>query len=64
MDVDAKSQYSKKITHNVNSSQEKKKKHLEACMEQHRNFYPFMVSTDGLLVLSALGCHELALVVG
>jgi hypothetical protein len=28
---------------------EKKKKYLEACLEQHRHFSPFVVSTDGLL---------------
>jgi hypothetical protein len=28
---------------------EKKKKYLEACLEQRRHFTPFVVSTDGLL---------------
>jgi hypothetical protein len=28
---------------------EKKKKYLEACLEQRRHFSPFVVSTDGLL---------------
>ena len=28
---------------------EKKKKYLEACLDQRRHFTPFVVSTDGLL---------------
>jgi hypothetical protein len=49
-DVDAKSNLSKHsekvlIVH----EKEKKKKYLEACLEQRRHFTPFVVSTDGLL---------------
>jgi hypothetical protein len=33
---------------------EKKKKYLEACLEQRRHFSPFVASTVGLLKLSAL----------
>ena len=49
-DVDAKSNRSKDpdkvlATH----EREKKKKYLEACLDQRRHFSPFVVSTDGLL---------------
>jgi hypothetical protein len=49
-DVDAKSQQSKD-PHKVLEAhkREKKKKYLEACLEQRRHFSPFMASTDGLL---------------
>jgi hypothetical protein len=30
-------------------NREKKKKYLEACLEQRRHFSPFVESTDGLL---------------
>ncbi len=49
-DVDAKSQRSKD-PHKVLEAheREKKKKYLEACLEQRRHFSPFVASTDGLL---------------
>jgi hypothetical protein len=28
---------------------EKKKKYLQACLEQRRHFTPFVISTDGLI---------------
>ena len=31
------------------AEKEKKKKYLESCLQQHRHFYPFVVSADGLL---------------
>jgi hypothetical protein len=30
--------------------EKKKKKYLEACLEQHHHFTPFVVSTDGLFL--------------
>jgi hypothetical protein len=50
MDVDAKSQQSKD-PHKVLEAheREKKKKDLEACLEQRRHFSPFVASKDGLL---------------
>jgi hypothetical protein len=49
-DVDAASNRSKD-PHKVLNTHErgKKKKYLEACLEQRRHFTPCMVSTDGLL---------------
>jgi hypothetical protein len=49
-DVDAKSQQSKD-PHKVLKAheREKKKKCLEACLEQRRHFSSFVASTDGLL---------------
>jgi hypothetical protein len=49
-DVNAKSNRSKdpyKVL--ATQEREKKKKYLEACLEQRRHFSPFVVSTDGLL---------------
>ena len=48
-DTDAKS-YRGRNPHRVIESQEreKKKKHLELCLEQRRDFTPFVVSVDGL----------------
>jgi hypothetical protein len=49
-DVDAKSNLSKhpkKVL--IAQEKEKKKKYLEACLEQRRHFTPFVESTDGLL---------------
>jgi hypothetical protein len=50
-DTDAKSNRSKKAHAKVLAAheREKKKKYLEACLEHHRHFTPFVVSTDGLL---------------
>jgi hypothetical protein len=48
--VDAKSNLSKhpdKVL--IAHKKEKKKKYLEACLEQRRHFTPFIVSTNGLL---------------
>jgi hypothetical protein len=49
-DTDAKS-YRSRDPHKVLASQEaeKKKKYLQACLEQRRHFTPFVVSTDGLI---------------
>jgi hypothetical protein len=51
MDVDAKSQGSKDPHYKVLEAheREKKKKYLEACLEQRWHFSPFVASTDGLL---------------
>ena len=49
-DVDAKSQRSKDPLKVLEAHErEKKKKYLEACLEQRRHFSPFVASTDGLL---------------
>jgi hypothetical protein len=49
-DVDAKSQRSKDPLKVLEAHQrEKKKKYLEACLEQRRHISPFVASTDGLL---------------
>jgi hypothetical protein len=49
-DVDAKSNRSKApVKVLATHEREKKKKYLEACLEQRRHFSPFVVSTDGLL---------------
>jgi hypothetical protein len=49
-DVDAKSQRSKDPQKVLEAyKREKKKKYLEACLEQRPHFSPFVVSTDGLL---------------
>jgi hypothetical protein len=37
---------------------EKKKKHLKACLEQHRHFSPFVASTDGLLGKESQTLHK------
>jgi hypothetical protein len=49
-DTDAKS-YCLRNLHKVLAQQERKKKrkYLNACLEQHKHFTPFVVSTDGLL---------------
>jgi hypothetical protein len=49
-DTDAKS-YCSRDPHKVLAQQEreKKKKYLDACLEQRRHFTPFVVSTDGLV---------------
>jgi hypothetical protein len=49
-DADAKLDRSKDPTKVLATHEpEKKRKHLEACLGQHRHFSPFVVSTDGLL---------------
>jgi hypothetical protein len=49
-DVDAKSQQSKDPRKVLEAHErEKKKKYLEACLEQRWHFSPFVLSTDGLL---------------
>jgi hypothetical protein len=49
-DTDAKSNLSKDPAKVLEAHEkEKKKKYLEACLEQRRTFTPFVVSTDGLL---------------
>ncbi len=49
-DLDSKS-YLKKSSNKVlaGQEQEKKRKYLEACLEQQQHFTPFVCSTDGLL---------------
>jgi predicted transcriptional regulator len=49
-DTDAKSNISKDPAKVLEAHEkEKKKKYLEACLEQRRTFTPFVVSTDGLI---------------
>jgi hypothetical protein len=49
-DTDAKSNLSKDPAKVLEAHEkEKKKKYLEACLEQRRTFTPFVVSTDGLI---------------
>jgi hypothetical protein len=49
-DVDAKSNRSKALNKVLAAHErEKKKKHLEPCLEQRRYLSPFVVSTNGLL---------------
>jgi hypothetical protein len=53
-DVDAKSNRSKTpIKVLAAHEREKKRKYLEACLEQRRHFSPFVVSTDGLFGIEA-----------
>jgi hypothetical protein len=35
---------------------EKKKKYLEACLEQRQHFFPFVVATNGLLNKESRAC--------
>jgi hypothetical protein len=55
-DTDAKS-YRSRNPHKVLAMQEfeKKKKYLKACLEQHKHFTPFVVSTDGLISQEQVG---------